>query len=517
MDITEGLSIVQAKVSGYFDLRGAKITGQMALYRSSFSGNLQADSLIAKGDVYFGQSDFKGNIELPNSNITGDIVIRNSQIEGSLEADSINVGGKLAIYDRTSIGGQTIFRGAQTRNNLEIFNSSLRGYFDANSANIGSNMFIRDSEFFGNVDLNGARTRLSLEANRSRFSSIVSLESFTAGSYGFIRFSTMYDTFHIEAANFGSELQLNGTKFSKTAFFNNIKVANQIKLDDTIGTFFDLSGISAQSLSLRRVSWWCYGSTLWTDNSPSSKDLHKTHPATWPLGSEIWKNFSCENGKPEDIPALSLQNARLNVLRSTSGSWPPTLYLQGLHFDREDSLADTLYDKLYQRTSMEWIDWLARDRIFSVEPYTQLSSVFLAAGNRRIAEDIQIAGSDRDRDSSWSDGDWYYWFWMKLFGYTVGYGIGSYTFRVLIPIIILLVAGVIVGRFLSPIRKHSAYWWLFASLHRLLPVIGLGKEFDEHFNENGNLSRYQRLYFVIHTLSGWVLGGFLLAALGKLR
>jgi hypothetical protein len=76
----------------------------------------------------------------------------------------------------------------------------------------------------------------------------------------------------------------------------------------------------------------------------------------------------------------------------------------------------------------------------------------------------------------------------------------------------------------SPIaRRHGLFWVFGASLHRLLPVVELSKEFEDFFDnpptntgEPRNLNRFQTAYFAAHALAGWVLGFFLLAAMGGL-
>ena len=66
-----------------------------------------------------------------------------------------------------------------------------------------------------------------------------------------------------------------------------------------------------------------------------------------------------------------------------------------------------------------------------------------------------------------------------------------------------------------------------ASLHRLLPVINLSREFEDFFDNpstdiNGirlrprNLNRFQVGYFAVHAIVGWALGLILLAAMSGL-
>ena len=69
-----------------------------------------------------------------------------------------------------------------------------------------------------------------------------------------------------------------------------------------------------------------------------------------------------------------------------------------------------------------------------------------------------------------------------------------------------------------------SFWWrLGASVHRLLPIIKLSKEFDDFFDNPStnadwprNLKRWQVAYFAVHAIVGWVLGLILLAAMSGL-
>jgi hypothetical protein len=55
-----------------------------------------------------------------------------------------------------------------------------------------------------------------------------------------------------------------------------------------------------------------------------------------------------------------------------------------------------------RRNPEQWIDWLARDRTFSPQPYNELATVLTAAGRRDTAEAILFAGRERERDETWS-------------------------------------------------------------------------------------------------------------------
>ena len=179
-------------------------------------------------------------------------------------------------------------------------------------------------------------------------------------------------------------------------------------------------------------------------------------------------------------------------------------------------------DDMRRRSAGEWTDWLARDRTYSSQPYEQLSSVLAAAGQRYAAAYVQFAGRDRERKedcASWSSPRGC--IWLYFLRYADGYGIGIYTFTVLIWVAIFVALGTVVLRFSERARRRSLPWQMFASLHRLLPIAKLSKEFEDFFdNPNSddprNLKQWQMFYFAIHAIVGWALGLVLLAAMSGL-
>jgi hypothetical protein len=72
-------------------------------------------------------------------------------------------------------------------------------------------------------------------------------------------------------------------------------------------------------------------------------------------------------------------------------------------------------------------------------------------------------------------------------------------------------------------RAHSSLWCCGASLHRLLPIIELSKEFTDFFDSlpqqpqvPWQLNRIQRIYFAAHAIFGWIIGFFLIGAMSGL-
>jgi hypothetical protein len=177
-------------------------------------------------------------------------------------------------------------------------------------------------------------------------------------------------------------------------------------------------------------------------------------------------------------------------LSSATASWPPVMDLEGLHYGRVGGLMGVGSADL--RTPEQWIDWLSWNRPFSSQPYTQLATVLTAAGRRDAADAILFAGRERERDETcWSRSDigfwqWLWqdfpsWVWLSFLYGIGGYGIGIYTLRVFLWMVLLTILGAVVLCFSPYAQQRSWAWRLGASLHRLLPVVELSKEFEDFF------------------------------------
>jgi hypothetical protein len=189
-------------------------------------------------------------------------------------------------------------------------------------------------------------------------------------------------------------------------------------------------------------------------------------------------------------------------------------------------LAGFQYDEFSELTTRpltEWADWLARDRGSDHRSYAKLAAALAAAGRESTAEAIQYAERERERDEAWVQNDWRTWL-LSTAGYLfTGYGIRFYyASRVLWWAAFLTVVGALVLRFSPYAQARGVLWGVGASLHRLLPIVQLDKEFKDFFDnasdntEPRKLTRWQWGFFCIFALAGWVLAALLAAIVGGL-
>jgi hypothetical protein len=277
----------------------------------------------------------------------------------------------------------------------------------------------------------------------------------------------------------------------------------------------DLSGATGSELQLQGLNWQCRQAT------GTSKVTSETRPKQWPLGDPSWRTAEC-NGTVESLPRLILRNMHIESFQDDRNSWPPVIELEGLRYDRLGGAYGEGSADMRQRTPAKWIDWLARDRTFSSQPYTELANVLMTAGRRDTAGDILFAGRERERYEIWRQHDFRSWIWLSILPWVFGYGIGVHTFLVVAWLAGLASLGWVILWFSPYARQRGRTWRIFASLHRLLPIVDLGKEFKDFFDNTKEpgmplkLHGWQILFFAVFAYLGWVLAFFLVAAMGGL-
>jgi hypothetical protein len=165
----------------------------------------------------------------------------------------------------------------------------------------------------------------------------------------------------------------------------------------------------------------------------------------------------------------------------------------------------------------EWIAWLAKDGGDS-HRYSPLATVLVAAGRRDQANDILFAGRERERKEACHQRRWGQCLWLTILAKVCGYGIGSYTFRVVSWIPGFAVLGTMVLWFGVPAAHANGLWWcVLASLDRLVPIVQLNKRFADFFaNTHAILPAWVILFYAGLGIPGWVLGLLLIAALSGL-
>jgi hypothetical protein len=521
-------------------LAGAQIDGTLDMSSTVIAGTLRADSLTVGSNLYMhDHASFKNDVFLTNAKVGGLVDMRTASFAKTLSADSLTVGSSLLMRDHATFSGDLSLRGAKIGNQLDMSSAFIAGTLSADSLTVGSNLYMRDNASFKkDVFLTNAKVGGLVDMSAASFAKTLSADSLTVGSSLLMR----------DHATFSGDLSLRGAKIGNqldmsSAFIAGTLNADKLTVEDSLymlsGTFAGkvsltktkvdqlfLNGATATDLDftdaivssqmdVAGLGWVC------TDDTSTAGGGAAVH---WVLGGQSRQRARCSQADDAPEPRLILRNMHVGTLRDSADAWPPSLDLDGFRYDRFYGSIGAETRDIRARSAEQWIDWLARDPSFSTRKYEQLASILLTTGQRGASYRIQYAGREMERQEAWRQRDWSQWAWLTLLSVIAGYGIGTYVLRVVpLGLSFALIGTILLG--FSPIaRRRSLLWRFGASLHRLLPVIELSKEFKDFFDnpdpprvyEPRNLNSRLAFFFALLAVVGWILGLFLTGKLWTL-
>lgn len=352
-------------------IEGARITGDIDLE------NAKLDRA-----VFIAGSRVDGNVNLRHARTDSELEFNGSRVAGAFWADGLRAEQTLGLRHGSRFLGNVWLIAAKIDGNLSLAGATFDGFLNAEYLQVGGNL-----ELF---PWQGKPTNLrwvSLEA--ARISGSVLMQS----------------------ATFLGELNAQGIQVGDSFFMKAVHCSVPIDMAVAhVGRYLDLSGATLSGLDLSGA--WIGGAFELADK--------KMPPI-------VWEPF---NGKPA---ALRLRNTRVGSLVDAPDAWPGagSLYLDGFSFADLGGFAGETAQQARNR-GMEWWDqWVRRDLAYSPTPYAQLAAALIAIGDRDAANDIRFLGRARERETRCAERAWASCLTLFPLEYVAGFGIGTYTFRVL--------------------------------------------------------------------------------------
>jgi hypothetical protein len=514
------LLLRKATFGGDVDFRDATVGNNLEMDGVSFAGNVDLGTAQIKGALFLrDEATFRGEVNLVGATVGSNLEMTGSSFAGRVTLNRAEIKGSLFLNGKATFGGDVDLGSAAVGSALEMIGSSFAGPVNLNSAEIKGSLFLNGKATFGgDVDLTGATVGGDLPMDGSSFAGGVGLNhAEIKGSLFLNGKATFRGDVDLGSAMIGSNLEMEGSSFAGRVSLNRAEIKRTLFLIDATVTDIDLSGAEIGELDLPHLGWRCPGPE--PQAAATAKDEKagpQAPPMHWSLDDPGGRSAPCGAA----APSFDLRNAHVGAFQDSPDAWPPVIHLEGFHYDRLGSAGGGDENEMHRRAPREWTDWIERDPVFSAQPYTQLSSVLLAAGDRGKAEAIQFAGREAERHH---ESDWLTWAWLTVLAGVAGYGIGLYTFFVLGWVLLLTAVGAVL-LWLSPqARAHRFVWRLGASLHRVLPVIELSKDYTDFFDGLSQepiiplwRKHLLQMYFAGHAIAGYVLGFFLIAAMGGL-
>ena len=440
------------------DLKGAEISDYLDMNGSTFKGKLDMGSASVGVNLFMRNAEFD-KVDLRGAKVGTQLNMIGSTFKGKLAMGSISVGGSL--FMRNAEFGEVDLRTAKISEQLGMSESTFKGRLIIASVSVGGSLFMRNAEF-GEVILRGAKIGTQLNMDRATFKGKLIMDAISVGSSLFLR-----------------QVELNSP-----ASLMFLRVGSN--LDARIATLrgLDLTGSRIEG-ELR------LGSSNWPDIE--------------------WESYKDEN-KDSYAPQLTLRNTSVGTLQDTKDTWPDHLEreFEGLTYDRLGGLGTSEQEKPDERGSSWFVEWLAKDKSYSPQPYRHLAGVFRAAGHEDMADDILVASRDRELgESKPSQFKWWRLWMLKLF---IGYGYGWRFFWALAWVAGLAALGTVILHMAKENNRRSMKLGFLYSLDMLLPIIHLR---ELHYTDV-DLNTWAKHYFYFHKIMGYVLIFFVLAGLSGL-
>jgi uncharacterized protein YjbI with pentapeptide repeats len=552
------------------NLAGAKIAGQVSMVGATFDGALNAGFVqiggsLAIGSVGGNKSSFKG-VDLSGAKVTGHVIMTGASFDGALNAALVQVGGSLAIG---SVGGnKSSFKGvdlsgAKVTGHVNMTGASFDGALIASSIEVGGDLSMQSDadnriSFKNAVNLSGAKIRGTLYMTGASFDDTLIAFSIEVGGdlsmQADAKYNSSFKMVQLVGATVAGNVSMMGASFDGALIAGLLKVGGNLAMGsltpDLLQEFTRLTGslpeYKTSEASFKQVfliglkvgGYVNMRGAHYADNVDmglarigGNLDLRGANLADLDLSgttiaadlqlggareSAVWKG---KDGKPG---ALHLRNAHIGNLMDARDAWPAQgqLHLNGFTFDHLGGVEGETGRQMRRRGMDWWDNWAKLDPDYSPATYAQLAAAFTNLGDRDAANEIRFYSRERERETACKEA------WLlgscllqTALGSVAGYGIGSYTFRVVPWVLVLWLSGTALLWLTVPAAKQRGTIWCFcAALAQLLPVIPINKEFAEFFNDPNRtrLESWQVFVFSALGVVGLALGTILIVAVSGL-
>ncbi|MBI3363351.1 MAG: hypothetical protein HY033_00415 [Ignavibacteriae bacterium] len=479
----QGVRVAGAWIKEEIDLQHAKIERPWLLDKSrveaevnlsylhslspiSFEGSVFADklnmsSLSLDSDLFMRKNgaEFK-DVDLVGATVSGQIDMTGAKVTGKLNMNALSVDASLIMRNGAEFK-DVVLIGAKIGGQLSMIGAKVTGELDMNALSVDASLIMRNGAEFKDVVLRRATVGGQLSMIGAKVSGTLNMQRLSVGTDLLMRGKAEFNWVKLLLAEIGGGINFSQAKLSHVEM-SGTKVHGEVH----------------------------FGSGK--DEEPE-----------WQRGS-----------------SLILRNTEIGVLQDAGeDSWPETMELDGFTYEHLGGLFGSERG-IGERESKWFVQWLAKDKTFSPQPYQQLAKVLNTMGYSSKANDILYAGKDRERKEALKQKKLLKYVGLGLLKVTIGYGFGYRYFFSLLWVIGLTAIGTYVlstlpnsgvaqtpevqqtMEMLQTLGQRIAF-----SVDKLLPIIHLDDRLKLTFGG------WQVYYFYFHELMGYLLGSFVVAGL----
>ncbi len=485
------------------DLLGAKVGGQLDMTGAKVAGTINMDGLSVDGSLFMrGGAEFK-DVVLRSAKVGGQLDMTEAKITGTLDMDGLSVHASLAMRNGAEFKDIDL-RSAKVGGQLDMSGVKVAGTLNMDGLSVDASLFMRDGAEFKDIVLRGTKVGGQFDMSGAKVTGMLNLDAFSVDADLFMSDSAEFKDVVFRGVKVGGQLDMSGAKTSGTLNMERLVLGTDLFMREK-AEFNEVNiilaeiggGINFSQAKLSHV------------NMSGTKVHGEVHLGTGRDQKPEWQAGSC----------LILRNTEIGALHDADeDSWPETMELDGFTYEHLGGLFDSERG-IGERESKWFIQWLAKDKTFSPQPYQQLAKVLNTMGYSSKANDILFAGKDRERTEARASKRGKY-IGLCLLKWTIGYGYGYRYFFSLLWVLGLTVIGTCVlaslpdSSFPNPEDAQQTLGMLKAlgpkiafSVDKLLPIIHLDDRFKLTFGG------WQVYYFYFHELMGYLLGSFVVAGL----
>lgn len=528
------LLLERMRVSGDVDLHGFSTAENVSFANSHFLGSVNLDG-----------ASFGGNLNLDKIVVDGELRLLRASVGGSAELSDIRIGKNLDL-ERLSIAHNLTMRraalpgvnllGASIKADFHMEDTTVADWAWLENLQVGSDLFMERArlartdllgadiagnlrmtgdQVSGPLNMRGIKVGQNLDMDKGRYKA-VSLQDASVGYSLAFANSEITGPLTLAAARIGHVLALGeNASFAEPVDLAYANVEGSVKITgSSLAKGLNLDGATiGQELSITKgtrivgklsMTFAKIGSNLdLTGGNFDSVDLTGTT-----IGSEI-RLASHDYADIAWRPAaeLVLRNVSAQALQDLPNAWPTTLDLEGFTYQRLGGYRETDSNDVAARPAQTFIDWLAKQKQYSPQPYRTLSEVLKTAGFSDKAKEVLYAGYLRQ----WHESTGLDWFWQAMRWAIIGFGL--YPQRSAIWILVLVPLGAFIISYESQVRMRNmrVIDRLIYSLDALLPFVTLRAEHNSY-----DFQAWPKYYLYFHKVMGYVLIAFLLSAVTSL-
>ncbi len=481
-----GISAPNAHWHEALVLDRSKVRGALDFDLARFDGEFQAWDLRAGKDLTFNEATVGRGLDLRGLGATGSLKMRNATVGARLRLD----GARLAALDLggSKIGGQAILSGIR-----------IDGRAVLDGMAIGDDLLLRSYEDGPNPVIGAAFDATQVARMNARGESVLNLNNSHIAGRLEIAEATLNGPLSLDAVRVGEDIWLRDcSRVAGPITMPFARIGQNLDFSTTRLHSIDATGSKIQGeLRLGAMGSARLTAPVWSEAAEFV--LRNVSVAAWVDAADSPANGTSAGRKTCPPPGAE-QGA--NGVEHGRDPWPPRIDVIGFSYDRAGGLGRGVEA---QRAESWYVDWLARQQPFSLDPYGRLARFLSDNGREAAADEVRYAGKERQLAESVGLPKTLL-FLQKIF---VGYGI--HTWYVLAWVIGLVLLGSLVFA-RSPEAKASRMPYCLAySTEMLLPFVRLRR-----LHGDVEFAGPTRYYLYLHKFMGWVCGLFFVSALAGL-